>query len=179
MSSQSRSSSNSGKTSDEFRDEGANRPIPSFDASSIRLTTIAPALGVPDDNTPDYLDYDTVKGRGFVVTMFANTGVSYLLGTLSGGVYGLGEGLRNTPSNRFKVKVNSVLNHCSRHGSRIGNMAGCLSVFYSFYEYLGDTVSSYLQSCLNDGTYLSRERRVPFFVICMLVYFLRFVYAAR
>lgn len=129
-------------SSDEFRDEGLNRPIPSFDASSIKLTTIAPALGVPDDNTPDYLDYDTVKGRGFVVTMFANTGVSYLLGTMAGGLYGLNEGLRNTPSNRFKVKVNSVLNHCSRHGSRIGNMAGCLSVFYSFYEYVGDSVST-------------------------------------
>lgn len=135
MANQSNSSS-----SDEFRDEGINRPIPSFDASSIKLTTIAPALGVADDNTPDYLDYDTAKGRGFVVTMFANTGVSYLLGTMAGGLYGLNEGLRNTPSNRFKVKVNSVLNHCSRHGSRIGNMTGCLSVFYSFYEYVGDTL---------------------------------------
>ncbi|GFH52608.1 hypothetical protein CTEN210_09084 [Chaetoceros tenuissimus] len=128
----------SNQANDEFKDEGLNKPIPSFDASAIKLTTIAPALGVADDNTPDYLDYDTDKGRGIMVTMFANAGLSYLLGTLGGGLYGLSEGLKNTPSNRFKVKLNSVLNHCSRHGSRIGNMAGCLSIFYSFYEYAAD-----------------------------------------
>ena len=58
--------------------------------------------------------------------MFANTGLSYVLGIFGGGIYGLNEGLKNTPSNKFKVKVNSVLNHCSRHGSRIGNVAGVL-----------------------------------------------------
>jgi len=128
--------------SEEFRDEGVNRPFPSFDASSIRLTTIAPALGVPDDNTPDYLDYDT-KGRGVVTTMFANTGVGYLMGTVGGGIYGLSEGLKNTPSNRFKVKLNSVLNHSSRHGSRVGNMIGVFSIFYSLYEGALDQVSLY------------------------------------
>ena len=76
-----------------------------------------------------------------MVTMFANAGLSYLVGTFGGGLYGLNQGLQNTPSNRFKVKLNSVLNHCSRHGSRLGNMAGCLSVFYSFYEHMADTVS--------------------------------------
>ena len=128
--------------SEEFQDEGASRPIPSFDASSIKLTTIAPALGVADDNTPDYLQIEgSTKGRGLMTTMFANTGLSYLLGTFGGGIYGLNEGLKNTPSNRFKVKVNSVLNHCSRHGSRIGNVAGVLSIFYSVYEHAADTVS--------------------------------------
>jgi hypothetical protein len=131
--------------SEEFNDEGAGRPIPSFDASSIKLTTIAPALGVADDTTPDYLQIEgTSKGRGLVTTMFANTGLSYLIGIFGGGIYGLNEGLKNTPSNRFKVKVNSVLNHCSRHGSRIGNVAGVLSIFYSVYEHTADTVSTVL-----------------------------------
>ena len=63
--------------------------------------------------------------------MFANTGLSYLLGIFGGGICGLNEGLKNTPSYKFKVKVNSVLNNCSRHGSRIGNVAGVLSICYS------------------------------------------------
>lgn len=125
------------KEIDFSKDEGASRPVPSFDASQIKLTTIAPALGVADDNTPDYLEYNA-QGRGFMTTMFANAGVSYGLGTIGGGLYGLNEGLQNTPSHRFRVKLNSVLNHCSRHGSRVGNMAGCLSIFYSFYEWTSD-----------------------------------------
>merc|ERR1712238_211967 len=82
------------------------------------------------------------KGRGIVTTMFANTGVSYLIGMGGGGVYGLREGLSNTPSNRFRVKLNSVLNQCSRRGSRAGNMLGVLSVVYSLYEGAADHLRS-------------------------------------
>lgn len=120
-----------------YDDTDAGAPLPSFDASSIKLTTVAPALGVPTQQQPDYLDYDT-KGRGVVVTMFANTGVSYLMGIVAGGVYGLREGLLHTPSSRFKVKLNSVLNHCGRHGSRAGNVLGVASIMYSLYEGLAD-----------------------------------------
>ena len=57
-----------------------------------------------------------------------------MIGTFFGGVYGLKEGLRNTPSSRFKVKLNSVLNNCGKYGSRVGNTAGCIAVLYSLYE---------------------------------------------
>lgn len=70
--------------------------------------------------------------------MFANTGLSYMLGILGGGIYGLNEGLKHTPSHRFRVKLNSVLNHCSRHGSRVGNTVGVLSIFFSLYEDAAD-----------------------------------------
>jgi len=120
-----------------YDDSDVGAPLPSFDASSIKLTTIAPALGVPTQAQPDYLDYDT-KGRGVVVAMFANTGVSYLMGVAAGGAYGLREGLVNTPSSRFKVRLNSVLNHCGRHGSRVGNMVGVAAILYSLYEGLAD-----------------------------------------
>lgn len=129
--------SSSSSSDDTFQDEGLNRPIPNFDTSNIRLQTLAPTLGVPDDDAPDYLDYES-KGRGVTTVMFANTGLSYLLGTIGGGLYGLNEGLKNTPSHRFRVKLNSVLNHCSRHGSRVGNMVGVLSIFYSLYEGAAD-----------------------------------------
>jgi Tim17/Tim22/Tim23/Pmp24 family len=123
-------------------------PLPNFgSARSIQLQTIAPALGVPQAQlgglqhaaTPDYLDYDP-KGRGIVVTMFANAGCAYLLGITGGGFYGFKTGLAATPSTRFRIQLNSVLNHCGRHGSRGGNTMGVFAVLYSFYEGMADQV---------------------------------------
>jgi hypothetical protein len=119
----------------------AGAPLPNFSMGpSIRMDTIAPALGVGSKQQPDYLDYDQ-KGRGLVVTMFANTGLSYMLGIGGGGLYGLQKGIASTPSSKFKVQVNSVLNHCGRYGSKAGNTLGVFAVMYSLYEGLGDTVS--------------------------------------
>lgn len=125
-----------------------NTPLPNFNASNIQLSTVAPAFGIhssqlPQSSThaqPDYLDYDQ-KGRGVVSTMFTNSGISYMLGVTIGGLYGLREGLAKTPSSRWKVKLNSVLNHCGRHGSSLGNMMGATAILYSLYEGLADTVS--------------------------------------
>lgn len=138
--------SNSSSSDDNDNDLGA--PLPNFgSARSIQLQTIAPALGVPQAQlglghaTPDYLDYDP-KGRGIVVTMFANAGCAYMLGIASGGMYGLKTGLHATPSTRFRVQLNSVLNHCGRYGSRAGNTMGVFAVLYSFYEGMADQVSN-------------------------------------
>lgn len=73
-----------------------------------------------------------------MVKMFANTGLAYMLGIMAGGVYGLNEGLKHTPSHRFRVKLNSILNHCSRHGSRVGNTVGVMSIFFTLYEEVAD-----------------------------------------
>ena len=125
----------------------ANSPLPDFNASNIQLSTVAPAFGIsasslPAASTiqPDYLDYDQ-KGRGVVSTMFTNSGISYMLGVTVGGLYGLREGLAKTPSSRWKVKLNSVLNHCGRHGSAAGNMLGATAILYSLYEGFADNVS--------------------------------------
>lgn len=61
-----------------------------------------------------------------------------MLGVTLGGLYGLREGLAKTPSSRWKVKLNSVLNHCGRHGSTAGNMLGATAILYSLYEGLAD-----------------------------------------
>ncbi|KAL7474598.1 hypothetical protein ACHAW6_000567 [Cyclotella cf. meneghiniana] len=125
-----------GGDADSHIESGA--PLPNF-TTNIQLSTIAPAYGLHStQQQPDYLDYDQ-KGRGVVSTMFTNSGISYLLGVTTGGVYGLQEGLRNTPSSRWKVKLNSVLNHCGRYGSQVGNMMGATAIFYSLYEGLADT----------------------------------------
>ena len=122
-------------------DDDQNTPLPDFRASGIQLQTVAPALGVAaqSSSSPDYLDYDN-GGRGLVVTMFANAGVAYLLGIGAGGLYGIRQGLTATPSNRFRVQLNSVLNHCGRYGSRAGNTLGVFAVLYSLYENLADKV---------------------------------------
>jgi hypothetical protein len=133
---------------------GGVTPLPDFNASNIRLSTVAPAFGIPSSSLtagpgsahlssgrqPDYLDYDQ-KGRGILSTMFTNSGISYVLGVSLGGLYGLREGLLRTPSSRWKVKLNSVLNHCGKHGSGLGNMMGSTAVLYSLYEGVADTVS--------------------------------------
>ena len=116
-------------------DTGA--PLPDFRAHNIQLQTVMPSLSA----APDYLDYDP-KGRGIVVTMFANTGMSYLLGTSAGGVYGFQQGLKATPNTRFRVQLNSVLNHCGRYGSRAGNAMGVFAVLYSLFEGVADQVST-------------------------------------
>lgn len=142
-------------------DDESSAPLPDFDASKIQLSTVAPALGIPSSSLPavgarqpDYLDYDQ-KGRGLVSTMFTNSGISYMLGVTFGGLYGLREGLAKTPSTRFKVKLNSVLNHCGRHGSSAGNMLGATAILYSLYEGLADNVShSFLRMCC-DGMNIS------------------------
>lgn len=119
----------------------AGAPLPNFSTGQIRLDTVAPALGVGSSRQPDYLDYDQ-KGRGLVVTMFANAGVSYLLGIAGGGIYGFQKGISSTPSSKFKVQVNSVLNHCGRYGSKAGNSMGVFAVMYSLYEGVFDQVSA-------------------------------------
>ena len=72
--------------------------------------------------------------------MFANSGVAYLLGITGGGLYGVRTGLAATPSNRFRVQLNSVLNHSGRYGSRAGNTLGVFALFYSFFEGIADQV---------------------------------------
>ena len=114
--------------------------MPNLSAPGIHLSTVAPALGVPTNRQPDYLDYDQ-KGRGIVVTMFANAGMSYCLGIGLGGAYGIREGMIRSPSSRARVKLNSVLNHSGRFGSRVGNALGVVSILYSLYEGAADHVS--------------------------------------
>ncbi|EJK64388.1 hypothetical protein THAOC_14881 [Thalassiosira oceanica] len=127
--------------SDTNDDSGA--PLPDFNASNIKLQTVAPAFGISSSSLPagvsqpDYLEYD--QSRGVTTIMFTNSGISYMLGVTLGGLYGLREGLAKTPSSRFKVKLNSILNHCGRNGSVVGNMLGATSILYSLYEGLADT----------------------------------------
>ena len=112
-------------------------------AGKIDVGVVAPVLGagvpgVGAGSTPDYLEYN-MKGRGLTEKLFYNCGSSYLVGIVGGGGYGFMEGLRNSPSSKFKIRFNSVLNHCGRRGSRLGNALGVLALFYSLFESMADT----------------------------------------
>lgn len=126
--------------SDKEFEGDAGAPLPDFsNASNIQLQTIAPTLGVPRGQhhaQPDYLDYD--QKRSIATIMFANCGAAYMIGTAGGGLYGFRQGLISTPSTRFKIKLNSVLNHCGRYGSRVGNSFGTFAIMYSLYEGFAD-----------------------------------------
>jgi import inner membrane translocase subunit TIM23 len=107
-------------------------PLPSL--NNINPAMFAPMYGQkPLLREPEYLDYN-VQGRPWLERMFYNVGTSYLAGNILGGSFGFVEGFRTSPSPKFNIRLNSVLNKTSRRGSRLGNALGSLAALYSFCE---------------------------------------------
>ncbi|KAI9590997.1 Tim17-domain-containing protein [Syncephalis fuscata] len=89
----------------------------------------------------DYLfnsDDDLIPGmgvpqRGFGDDLCYGVGTTYITGLTLGGAWGLMEGLRSTrnlpPS--FKVRLNGVLNGCTRRGPYLANSVGILAMIYT------------------------------------------------
>lgn len=80
---------------------------------------------------PDYLSSNP---RSAMERMVYNTGILYLGGLGLGGTYGFFHGLKNAPSSRFKIKVNSMLNGVTGYGARVGNALGVLAIMFSSIE---------------------------------------------
>jgi import inner membrane translocase subunit TIM23 len=59
-------------------------------------------------------------------------------GIVFGGGFGLIQGYRNSPSTKFRIRLNSVLNGSGRGGSKAGNALGVLAIFYSTAEWTFD-----------------------------------------
>ncbi|TPX31084.1 hypothetical protein SmJEL517_g05505 [Synchytrium microbalum] len=66
--------------------------------------------------------------------MLYGTGTAYLLGLSSGGAYGFFRGLRNPNATTMKLRVNSVLNSCTRYGPWAGNSLGVMSLMWSMID---------------------------------------------
>ena len=94
------------------------------------FATVNPTLFSQNDNKkgPEYLSY---RPRPAMERMVYNTGISYLAGTFLGASYGILHGLRNSPSPRMRIRINTVLNGMTSHGSRTGNAIGVLAIMYS------------------------------------------------
>lgn len=97
--------------------------------------------------------------------MFDRTGTCYLLGSVicsilhsvyilctgltAGGTWGLWEGLRRPEGRTMRLRMNSVLNGCTRRGPFLGNTAAVLGkrerggdVFIHFLPYLSSDIFS-------------------------------------
>ena len=69
--------------------------------------------------------------RGLSEKLCYNTGTMYGLGLATGGAWGLAEGLRNPAGETFKLRLNSILNNCTRRGPLVGNSVGVMTMFYT------------------------------------------------
>lgn len=87
--------------------------IPEIDPSKFAK------FGKPSSE-PDYIATN-VRGRDAAGRLAFNTGFSWLGGFTVGGAYGAQQGWAGAPSPIFKVRMNSVLNGISKHGSKVGN----------------------------------------------------------
>ncbi|KAJ3288290.1 hypothetical protein BCR33DRAFT_763566 [Rhizoclosmatium globosum] len=62
------------------------------------------------------------------------TGAAYLTGFFGGGIYGAYRGLQIAQGNSFKIRYNSVLNSIGRHGPRISNSMGVLTMGWALLD---------------------------------------------
>lgn len=107
----------------------------SDDAPKTLGTNLPALLGHNGSNKQvDYLFQDESKKRGergLGEQLCYNTGTFYGLGLMIGGVWGVSEGLRAQNANTFKLRLNAILNGCTRRGPLIGNSAGVATLFFT------------------------------------------------
>jgi mitochondrial import inner membrane translocase subunit TIM23 len=89
------------------------------------------------DEEPDYLEYN-YKGRPYYEKLFFNSGLAYAAGSFAGAMFGAARGFASSPSDKFRVKVNGLLNGAGKYGSRGGNNMGVLALYYTTFEKLID-----------------------------------------
>lgn len=80
---------------------------------------------------PDYVPYNA-KGRDSLARVSFNTGIMWLGGYVSGGLYGFVEGWRGAASPNYKIRFNSVMNAFSKRGSYLGNSLGIIGEYHIF-----------------------------------------------
>lgn len=74
-----------------------------------------------------------LPSRGWTDELCYGTGTTYLSGLVIGGAWGFKEGFFRPlgTSNSMRLRINSILNGCTRRGSFLGNSAGVLALFYN------------------------------------------------
>jgi hypothetical protein len=121
------SASASGSGFDSSATSGLEFPVlPTIPSGSIDIGSIAPVFGVASyDDDADYLDYDKA-GRPFMEQMSGSCGTAYFSGIIGGGAYGALKGFARSPSTKFKIRMNALMNGAATRGSKAGNALGCL-----------------------------------------------------
>jgi len=70
------------------------------------------------------------QSEGFTERLCYEAGVSYIIGSLSGGVYGAIHGYRNQNYPNWKLKMNAILNGGGKYASRTGNTLAVFALLY-------------------------------------------------
>lgn len=108
--------------------------------------TLHPLAGLNQD-TLDYLSLDdsnlsslpgsrsALPSRGWSDDLCYGTGTTYLAGLVTGGAWGLAEGLNRVPADSPpKLRLNAALNAITRRGPFLGNSAGVLAMVYNGFN---------------------------------------------
>ncbi|XP_002158574.3 mitochondrial import inner membrane translocase subunit Tim23 isoform X1 [Hydra vulgaris] len=94
------------------------------------LLNIDPSFLIQDNGAEYVFAEDSKKRRGWGERMFSSVGSLYMAGIFSGGVWGVMEGLRNPEGKTFKLRLNSLLNGCTRRGPFLGNNLAVVALMY-------------------------------------------------
>lgn len=105
-------------------------------SGSRRLAAVRATHGraplTPSQNTPEYLfEGSHEKARTRTETLFYSTGIAYMVGQTIGGSWGLVEGLQHRDGSTFRLRVNAVLNACTRRGPFLANNFGVIALMYN------------------------------------------------
>ncbi|EJT51130.1 import inner membrane translocase subunit [Trichosporon asahii var. asahii CBS 2479] len=115
----------------------------SFDASKLHpmanLGDNLDFLNLDEDKLTDMEGAESVlPSRGWTDDLCVGTGTTYLTGLLTGGAWGMKEGLSRPlgPNPSMRLRLNSVLNSCTRRGSFTGNSLGVLDSLRGHHDAL-------------------------------------------
>jgi import inner membrane translocase subunit TIM23 len=107
--------------------------------TELKSTPKAPGyVNLNDFGRVDYLYMDERKSRGehgWGEKACYNTGLTYAAGLFVGGAWGLAEGLRAPVGNATKLRLNAILNGCTRRGPLLGNSAGVLALMFTSVDH--------------------------------------------
>eukprot|EP00731_Ephydatia_muelleri_P003853 Em0002g29a len=109
-----------------------------FGVSSLSGLNISPYALDPTylPESPEFIFPVERKKKSWNEKMFDRTGTSYLAGMALGGVWGLAEGLKHSEARTYRLRMNSILNGCTRRGPFLGNNLAVLALMYSSTESL-------------------------------------------
>ncbi|TXT13492.1 hypothetical protein VHUM_00859 [Vanrija humicola] len=103
-----------------------------------------------------------LPSRGWTDDLCVGTGTTYLSGLGVGGLWGMKEGLSRPlgPNASMRLRLNSVLNSCTRRGSFTGNSLGVLAIYYNLsnsaidsYRKKHDALGSMAAGAIAGGIY--------------------------
>jgi import inner membrane translocase subunit TIM23 len=81
---------------------------------------------------PEYLfESSKTKQRSSTEKLFYGTGIAYIVGQTIGGTWGFVEGLQHPEGSTTKLRINAILNSCTRRGPFLGNNFGVIALMFS------------------------------------------------